>query len=161
MSTDIKILLPSNIVDALYAADTPSTSNPFLTSTDVANGLSWKKITKSYTDFAVVGMTNTITLYTPAVREVVHMVVLNPTVTFIGGAIFTYTISVDHYAPADLLPASNVFNAAIYPFSATNAIVSENIGPAAITATATSTNDNLSAATQGTATFWLLTSLLP
>lgn len=164
MKTDIRVLLPTDVIDALYGANSPSASNPFVTSSDLTSALVWKKITKSYTDFATGAASNTINLYQPAAREVIHMVVMNPDTAFNSGgttAMASYTISVDHYAPADLLPASNVFTLAIYPYSATNTIVSENMGPSVITATATTTGDVLSGATQGDATFWILTSLLP
>lgn len=122
----------------------------------------WIKVTKTYSDFATAGLTNTLTLYTLGSNEVLHSIAYNVPTTFSGGTIATYTIvvkcgSVNAGAVTDVKTAT--ISKRVQPPSY---LVADNyIAGSAITATAVSTVGNLNAATQGSMDVWLLVSTLP
>lgn len=122
---------------------------------------SWTKITKTYTDFSTAGLSNTITIATLPAKSVVHSVIVNPTTTFTGGLIASYSVSVGMVTTIDLMPASSIFTIPTRPIPS-NLLLAGSIGSTqAITATAISTVGNLSAATQGSVDIYLLVSTLP
>ncbi len=124
--------------------------------------LKWVKITKDYIDFATAGLTNTISIYTPADNETIHAVILNNSAAFTGGLIATYTISVGYGAAHTmLLLDASVFtvpvNASVSNFSPLYILQSS----ADVNATAISTVGNLNAATNGSVDIYLLVGQLP
>lgn len=122
----------------------------------------WLKITKTFTDFATAGLTNSITIYSLPAKGIIHAVQLNPSTVFSGGAIASYTISVGIVGTvAKYAAATNVFTGATLPAISVLPGI-ESIGSATdIKATAISTVANLDAATQGSVDIWLLVSVLP
>lgn len=54
----------------------------------------WVKVTKSYTDFATVALTNDISIYTLPIKGYIHDVKVVPTTSFSGGVISAATLSV-------------------------------------------------------------------
>lgn len=122
----------------------------------------WVKITKLFSDFATAGLTNNISIFTLPVSGVIHAVQLNPRVTFSGGTIATYTISIGKSGTlAKYAPATIVFTGAALPVISVLPAVESVSATTDIRAAAISTVGNLSAATQGTVDIWILVSTLP
>lgn len=125
------------------------------------NCLKWVKITKTYSDFAIAGLTNNVSIYTLATHEMIHSVIINPTTSFQGGTIATYTISIGIPSPLNAtayLGATSVLGGTI---TANNPTLSLSLNNNAVSAYAISTIGNLNAATQGSVDFYLLVSTLP
>lgn len=125
----------------------------------------WIKIaTKSFTDFAIAGLVNTIASgYSLPAQSVIHAVWIKPTTTFSGGTIASYTISVGVGSGAGVakyFTAASVFTGVslVNPLAL---IGIESVGsPTSITLTATSTVGLLNAADQGDVEVWALVSTI-
>lgn len=124
--------------------------------------LTWTKITKTFSNFSTAATTNTIELFVLPAKGVIHAIQINPSTTFSGGLIATYSISVG--ITGTLLkyaPAVTVFTGAVLPAISVIAGVESLTATTSIKVTAVSTVANLSAATQGSVDIWVLTSTLP
>ena len=130
-----------------------------LTSGELSGNPQWIKITKSYTDFATAGLTNTIDLLTLPNKSVIHNCIIKHSTRFLGGIIATYTLSVGitgtlaKYAIA--FDVNQVTGAAV---SGINSLVGFEFASNTISATAVSTVGLLNAATQGDVDIYLLVS---
>lgn len=120
----------------------------------------WIKITKTYSDFASAGVTNTINIYTLPAKSVVHATIVNPTATFTGGTINAYALSVGLVTVADLAAAVSLFTIPTRPFPSALTLAGKFGTTDTITATATSGVGLLNAATQGSVDIYLLISQL-
>lgn len=127
----------------------------------IPTGLKWIKITKTFSDFSIASLTNSINIYSLAAKGVIHAVQLYPTTTFSGGTIATYTISIGITGTlTKYCTASNVFTGATLPTISTTSGVESTSGSTNIVATAISTVGTLDAATQGSISIYLLISSL-
>lgn len=130
----------------------------------IGDGMAWQSYTFSYSDLAAAALSNSITLAALPAKTVLHAVCVKHSASFTGGAIATYRVSVGVTgAPARYASLFDVFQApgnAIAQFSATGNV--ENFASSTnLLLTAVSTGANLNAATAGSVTVWLLTSVLP
>jgi len=127
----------------------------------------WVKVTKTYADFATAALTNNVEIYSLAAKQVLHQAITHHTVSFAGGAIATYTLSV-----GDLANSATRYSSAFNVKQAPGATVRSNGSIAvpyaedftavhSVRAFATSTVANLNAATAGSVDFYLLVSDLP
>lgn len=122
----------------------------------------WIKVTKTFSDFSTAALTNTIDIYTLPIKGVMHSVQVNSSITFSGGTIAAYTVSVGIIGTlAKYAIAANVFTGATLPTINIIAGVESVSATTTIKATAISTVGNLNAATQGSVDIWLLVSILP
>lgn len=134
----------------------PAGGSPFVTA--------WQSYTVSYTQLAAAALTNSITLVSLPARTLIHAVVIKHSAAFTGGAIASYQVSVGiSGATAKFASLFSVFQA---PGNTVAQVSSgpdlENFGAATnILLSAVSTGANLNAATAGSVTVWLLTSVLP
>ena len=134
----------------------PAGGSPFVTA--------WQSYTVSYTQLAAAALTNSITLVSLPAKTLIHGVVIKHSASFTGGAIASYQVSVGiSGAPAKFASLFSVFQA---PGDTVAQVSSgpdlENFGSATnILLSAVSTGANLNAATAGSVTVWLLTSVLP
>lgn len=129
-----------------------------------AIGGQWVVKVVPYSKFDAGATTDTFTLYTTHGFESIQCVIMRRDVDFSGGAISAYTISVGKSGSVTKYQsATNVFTGATT--GDTNSTVTTGPGAeadgTAIIATATSTTANVSAATAGQVTFWILVSSLP
>ncbi len=120
----------------------------------------WVKITKSYTDFAAAAFTNDISIYSLPAGGVIQDVIINPTISFSGGTIATYTLSIGKggnlvlwSAPAPIFTGALISNAGFLPVTQLSA---EDVRASVI-----STVGLLNAATQGSVDIYLLVAVLP
>ena len=123
----------------------------------------WRKVVVKYSQFDAADTTDTVTLYTTKRFETIERIVMRRDVDFSGGSLTTYTISVGKAG------AVTKYQAAIDVFTGvsngdTNSIVTTGPGvepsATAIIATATGSH-NLSTATAGQVTFFILVSEMP
>jgi hypothetical protein len=123
----------------------------------------WRKVVVKYSQFEAASTTDTVVLYTTKKFETIERIVMRRDVDFAGGSLTTYTISVGKSG------AVTKYQAAIDVFTGvsngnTNSIVTTGPGvePAntEIIATATGSH-NLSTATAGQVTFFILVSEMP
>jgi len=124
----------------------------------------WTKYTVTYTQLSAAALTNNIQLFSLGARQTVHAVVIQHTASFTGGAIATYTLSVGITGTLNkYASAFNVFQApGNTVLQSSGGAFTENTGAStSVRVAATSTGANLSAATAGSATIWVLTSTLP
>ncbi|MDE2105774.1 MAG: hypothetical protein KGL39_51595 [Patescibacteria group bacterium] len=122
-----------------------------------ANYAGWVTVTKTFSDLAAASTSNTITLTTLAQKVVVTAIGLKHTVSFTGGGIAGYQISVGVTGSNNLfINAANVFQAVSDAAYASN---QDTFNPTSksftsgnwdVTITAASQGANLNAATQGT-----------
>lgn len=124
----------------------------------------WIKVTKTFSDLAIAGLTNDITLYTLAAREYIHDIKIIPTTAFSGGLIATYTLSVGitgsllKYAAVVDVFTGNISLSLIHtPISG----LESTFGTTDLKLSAVSTVGNLNAATAGSVDIYILTSILP
>jgi len=146
-----------------FSKKTVSQKTPPSTAGEVSR---WVKVTKTYSDFAVAGLTNDIEIYSLSAKSIIQGCVVKHTTPFTGGIIATYTISVG--IVGNLVKYSAVFNVlqavSNTTFGLGTAIVPtvEDFGAVtSVKASAISTVGNLNAATQGSVDFYLLVSTLP
>jgi len=123
----------------------------------------WRKITKTYADFASAANTNTVTLFTLPAMGIIHQVVIKHGAAFTGGALTGYTVAVGtadknskYASPFDVF--QSVDNAALQ--SAVGGFMENSGSGLLITATATSAGAQLNAASQGSVDIWVLCSVL-
>lgn len=135
----------------------------FVTPGDAHAASGWRKVVVKYSDFEAANTTDTVTLYTTRKFESIERIVMRRDVDFSGGSLTTYTISVGKSG------AATKYQAAVDVFTGvsngdTNSIVTTGPGveasATAIIATATGSH-NLSTATAGQVTFFILVSELP
>lgn len=144
------------------------TANPNLLVNGTASAIpQWIKITKTYTDFSIAGLTNDIEIYSLPAKGVIHSVILKHSTLFTGGAIASYTISTGIIGTlAKYSTAFNVQQAVgntVIKMGIPAAVPSlENFGViTSIRGAAISTVANLNTATQGSVDFYILVSLIP
>jgi hypothetical protein len=139
-------------------ADLEDISN-FTITCDEAAGPTWIQVDKTYADWATAGLTNNLEVYSLPAGAIIHAAIIRPTTNFSGGAISDYDITLGitgtetkYCAGADVDSGTqaNATNAALIPESWTAAT--------SIKAFATSVGANLSAATAGAVSFYLLVS---
>ena len=124
----------------------------------------WTKYTVTYSQLAAGALTNDIQLFSLPARGTIHAVVVKHSASFTGGAIATYTLSVGITGTlAKYASAFNVFQApGNTVLQSSGGTFTENtVAATSVRVAATSTGANLSAATAGSATIWVLTSTLP
>lgn len=126
----------------------------------------WIKVTKSYTDFAVAGLTNDIEIYSLPAKSIIQGVVIKHSTPFTGGVIATYTASVG--IVGNLVKYAAAFNVlqavgnTVFGLGTIIAPTVEDFGSAkSIRGSVISTIGNLNVATQGSVDFYLLVSTLP
>jgi hypothetical protein len=115
------------------------------------------KHTKTYADLSAAGLTNNITLFTLGAGQVIHMAKIKHSISFGGGAIASYTISLGIATElAKYATAFNVFQAvAGDTMQLTELPATENHDAAvAVKIAAVSTGANLNAATAGSVDVW-------
>lgn len=124
----------------------------------------WKKYTKSYTDFSTADPSNSIELFTMPAGGVIHAVKIKHSTAFSGEAISAYTISVgitgsnSRYAPS--FDTVQAVSGEVLQMS--SSLFGENQDSSwSVTATAVATGANLDAATTGSVDIWVLTSKTP
>jgi hypothetical protein len=125
--------------------------------------LSWTTYTVPYTSFNTASTTQSVTLFTLGAGIMVHAVVIYPTVSFTGGGITAYTLSVGPVGSLTKYASPfDVFQAVGGGISqASNCLFVESFtGSSVIDVTATSTSANVNAATAGSATIYVLTSTI-
>lgn len=122
----------------------------------------WTPYTATFASLSAAALTNSVTLATLPAKTVLHAVAIKHDVAFSGGAIASYVLSVGVGATADkYASAFNVFQAVGATVGQlSHALFCDNFSSAvAVSITATSTVGMLNAATAGSVTIWLLTSL--
>lgn len=125
----------------------------------------WTKYTVTHTQLQTAALTNNITLFTLAAKEVITGMVIKPSVAFAGTSITEYNLSVgitgtlDKYVGYfDGIAAVSDTNAQSYAFPHS---VESFASSTAIKIAATSVGANLSASTAGSVDIWVLKSTLP
>ena len=124
----------------------------------------WTKYTVTYSQLSAAALTNNIQLFSLPARGTIHAVVIKHSAAFTGGAIATYTLSVGIAGTlAKYASAFDVFQApGNTVLQSSGGAFTENAGAAtSVRVAAVSTGANLSAATAGSATIWVLSSTLP
>lgn len=124
----------------------------------------WTKITKTYSDFSIAALTNSIEILSLPAKGVIHAVKLKHSTLFSGGTITTYTISIGIVGSlAKYITASNVKATVgdLVQYVSSTLGTEGNAAVTSIKATAISTLDNLDEATQGSVDIWILYSVLP
>lgn len=124
----------------------------------------WTKYTVTYAQVAAAALTNDIELLSLPAKGMIHSVVIRHSASFTGGLVGGYTLSVG--IAGNLVKyaiAFNTFQAAGAGTLGINSIpgVESVSGATSIRVAATSLTGLLSAATQGSADIWVLTSTLP
>lgn len=124
---------------------------------------SFTKYTKTFTDFSDASTSKTITLVTVPAKTMISRVIIRPTTQFTGGALDAYFISIGKTGSETAFISNyNVFVANTpddgggTPISMPNAIVDFD-NPYDVVVQATSSSDNLNAATQGSVDIWVET----
>ncbi len=122
----------------------------------------WQKVTKTYSDLSTAGLTNNITVYTLAANEYIHDCLIVPTVAASGGIIASYTLSLGITgALTKYLAHTNVFTGFTLNIAKTPITGLESIsGTTAIKLSAISTVGLLNAATAGSFSIYILTSII-
>lgn len=125
----------------------------------------WVKITKSYTDFSVAALTNTINIYTIAAKGFIHSSYVVVNTEFDGPSAGKATIGIGSASDGNIVKYMNEVSIAYgnttmaesyNPLIGMESLQSEKF----ITATLTS-DINLNALTQGSVSIYLLISKLP
>jgi hypothetical protein len=123
-----------------------------------------EKVTKSFSDFAIAGVTNDISIFTLPANWYIHDVKIIPTTAFSGGLIATYTLSVGiagnlaKYALAsNVFTGNNTLNLIHTPLPG----LESTSGDTDIRAQAISTVGNLNAAVAGAVDFYIFLSRFP
>lgn len=128
-------------------------------------GLTWVKITATFSDFATAATTNDIEIYSLPAKGTIHAAALKHTAAFTGGSLLGYSLSVGvSGTPEDIAgPALDVFNApSNTSFITGGAFHLYNFGSAkSIRAFADGAGVNLDEATTGSVDIYLLVSGLP
>lgn len=130
----------------------------------IGDGMAWQSYTFSYTDLAAAALANSITLATLLPKQMLHAVVVKHSASFTGGAIASYRVSVGvTAAPARYSTLFDVFQAPgnSVAIASTSGNVENFAANTTLLLSAVSTGANLNAATAGSVTVWLLTSVLP
>ena len=124
----------------------------------------WTPYPLTFASFSTAAATNTISLASLPGKTVLHGVAIKHDVAFTGGGLTSYRLSVGRAAVLDRHATSHsVFGVP----SSTNAELSLNfscedfVAPNLFNVTAVCTGDLLNAATAGTVTIWLCTTLIP
>jgi hypothetical protein len=124
----------------------------------------WTAYPLTFASFSTAAATNTILLASPPAKTVLHGVAIKHDVAFTGGGLTGYTLSVGRAAVLDRhATAHSVFSVP----NSTNAELSLNFAcddfviPTQFNITAVCTGGLLNAATAGTVTIWLCTTLIP
>lgn len=121
----------------------------------------WIKITKTFSDFSIAGLTNDIEIFSLPAKGVIHSVQIIPTTAFSGGIIATYTVSVGIAGNlAKYAVATNVFTGFTLPVISAVPGIESSSGATSIRSQAISTVGNLNAATAGSVDIYLLISNL-
>lgn len=138
----------------LFVAGTPPPLDDFM----------WTAYPLTFASFSTAAATNTIALALPPAKTVLHGVAIKHDVAFTGGGLTGYTLSVGRAAVLDRhATAHSVFSVP----NSTNAELSLNftcddfVIPTQFNITAVCTGGLLNAATAGTVTIWLCTTLIP
>jgi hypothetical protein len=122
----------------------------------------WIKVSVSYTVFSDPSTSKSVTIYTLPAGGVILAAKIKHSVSFTGGGIGTYTISVSgtlgYMGPFNVSQATGT-TVGRFQFAGTPTDIEDQTASTAITATATSVGDNLDQATQGSADIWLLVSV--
>jgi len=131
---------------------------------DATKGLQWTLYTVLESAFTAAATTEDIELFSLPARGVIHKVVLKHTASFTGGALTAFTLSVGITGTlAKYAIAFDVFQAtgdALFGFNVLPNM--ETLGAVtSIKVAATSTTDDVIAATAGSCDIWVLTSTLP
>ncbi len=123
----------------------------------------WVKVTKTRQDFSAASTTNDISIYTLPIKGYIHDVKIVPNTAFSGGGIASYTLSVGisgslaKYAVAtDVFTGNTTVSAVHTPLIGLESLSATTT----IRAQATSTGADLSDASAGAVTFYLLISVL-
>ena len=122
---------------------------------------SWTKYTKTFADFSLGALTNTITLFTLPAGGVIHFNKMKHSTAFSGGAITSYVISIGIAGSlTKYAGAFDVFQVVgNTTFQITEGVGSESHSAGVnITATATASH-NLNTAAAGSCDFWIWTSI--
>lgn len=139
-------------------AELNSISN-FTLTIDEPAGPRWIPIDVDYTDFSAAATTNNVEIYSLAAGSIIHAVIVRTTTPFTGGAISAYTLSVGITGTATKYSAAADVFAGTQEDQLASALIPESWTAAtSIKGFATSTTANLSAATAGAATIYLLVS---
>lgn len=128
-------------------------------SIDEAAGPTWIQVDKTYTDFSAAATTNNIEIYSLPAGAIIHAVIVRTTTPFTGGAISAYTLSVGITGTATKYSAAaDVFTGTQEDQLASALIPESWTAATSIKGFATSTTANLSAATAGAVSIYLLVS---
>lgn len=130
----------------------------------IGDGMAWQSYTFTSAQLAAAALTNTVTIAPLLAKQVLHAVVIKHSQSFTGGAIATYTVRVGTVAsPGKYASPFDVFQAVGSTVAqvSSGADIEDFASPVNVAITAVSTGANLNAATQGSVTVWLLTSVLP
>jgi len=141
------------------------TSGGFLVAgTPPLDDFMWTAYPLTFASFSTAAATNTITLASPPGKTVLHGVAIKHDIAFTGGGLTGYTLSVGRALILDRhATAHSVFSAP----GNSNAELSLNfacddfVAPILFNVTAVCTGGLLNAATAGTVTIWLCTTLIP
>lgn len=125
--------------------------------------LQWTKYDLDYTDFSIGALQNDVLLFALGAKEFIHEIVISHDTSFTGGAISAYTVSIGVAGNLDKLASDfDVFQASgadVAQISTCNEFLSKT-SSTNIRIRATSVGANLSAATQGAVSIWVLKSTL-
>jgi hypothetical protein len=128
-----------------------------------ANYPGWVKIVKSYSDFAIAGTSNTLTINTLPAKGVIHGAILHVATAFAGGALMSYQFTLAA-GMNNLISGLSGMSAGNYQYVNTQpsyCTIFSFTTTTPITLQATSAGANLNAATQGSVEAYLLLSTLP
>ena len=124
----------------------------------------WTAYPLTFASFSTAAATNTISLASLPAKTVLHGVAIKHDVAFTGGGLTSYRLSVGRAAVLDRhASAHSVFGA---PGNSTaemslNFACDDFVDPILFNVTAVCTGGLLNAATAGTVTIWLCTTLIP
>ena len=124
----------------------------------------WTKYTVSSADLSTAGTTFSVTIFSLAAAEVIDDVIVKHTTAFSGGSISAYTVEVGTSADKDrFMTPFDVFQSVSGTRAKTSSTTQvPNFGTTTdVVVTATSTGDNLNAATAGSVDVYVRTSTLP
>lgn len=129
---------------------------------DLSGSAGWVKVGSALgpSTFAAAALTNNVNLFTLAAGQVIQGIKIKHSVSFSGGAIASYTVSVGVSGNnAKYASAFDVFQAVAAGAYELSSNFGGEAGATQITATATSTGANLNAATAGSVDIWALLSV--
>lgn len=154
------------IIGTNWGQVTGTMSNQTDLNTVLTATATWQKFTKTSADLAFPNVTNNITLFTLNPKQIISQIVMKHSVSFTGGTISNYTVSVGITGSlTKYLAAFGVFGAVtdasnVMSIPTTVTAMESYSGSTAIKIAATSTGGNLDTATQGSVDVWVLLSTL-